>query len=110
MARPADICGAEFREAHPTAICSIPGCGKPHWARGWCAPHYQAWRRTGEPATYHQPRWSEAELQRLALILDSPKGGPERGELAELALILCRTESAVRSRLHRLRRERDRPA
>lgn len=26
-------------------VCSIPGCGKPHRARGWCATHY-AWNRS----------------------------------------------------------------
>lgn len=30
-------------------ICSIPGCGKPHRARGWCFMHYCRWKRNGEP-------------------------------------------------------------
>ena len=30
-------------------ICSIGGCGKPHVSRGWCAPHYQAWYKYGDP-------------------------------------------------------------
>lgn len=30
-------------------ICSIPGCGKPHAARGWCDPHYRRYVRNGSP-------------------------------------------------------------
>lgn len=30
-------------------ICEIRGCGRPHKARGWCALHYQRWRRHGQP-------------------------------------------------------------
>lgn len=30
-------------------ICSIPNCGKPHSARGWCLDHYTRWRRCGDP-------------------------------------------------------------
>lgn len=25
--------------------CSVDGCGKRLFARGWCAAHYQRWRR-----------------------------------------------------------------
>lgn len=30
-------------------LCSIPGCGKPHDARGWCKNHYGRWSRYGDP-------------------------------------------------------------
>lgn len=30
-------------------ICSIPDCGKPAVARGWCARHYARWSKHGEP-------------------------------------------------------------
>lgn len=30
-------------------ICSIPGCNKPHSARGWCVRHYTRWRNHGDP-------------------------------------------------------------
>lgn len=30
-------------------ICSIPNCGKPHEAHGWCTAHYQRWRKHGDP-------------------------------------------------------------
>ena len=29
--------------------CSIPDCGRPRHARGWCIGHYQRWRTTGTP-------------------------------------------------------------
>lgn len=29
--------------------CSIPGCGEPHSARGWCDKHYDSWRTHGDP-------------------------------------------------------------
>lgn len=31
-----------------TRICSIPDCGKPLAARGWCLAHYKRWRKHGE--------------------------------------------------------------
>lgn len=32
-----------------TRLCSIPGCGNRHVARGWCKMHYQRWRSNGDP-------------------------------------------------------------
>lgn len=29
--------------------CSIEGCRKKHYARGWCSAHYTRWRRHGDP-------------------------------------------------------------
>lgn len=29
--------------------CSIAGCGKPHFGRGWCSAHYQRWQSSGSP-------------------------------------------------------------
>ena len=30
-------------------MCSVKGCGKPHYGRGWCNAHYTRWRRHGDP-------------------------------------------------------------
>lgn len=30
-------------------VCSIPDCGKSHYAHGWCESHYKRWRRHGDP-------------------------------------------------------------
>jgi hypothetical protein len=29
--------------------CSVDGCSETSWCRGWCNPHYQRWKRYGEP-------------------------------------------------------------
>ena len=29
----------------PKRVCSVKGCGKAYVAKGYCANHYQAWRR-----------------------------------------------------------------
>lgn len=29
-------------------ICSVDGCGRERYARGWCHAHYQRWRRLGD--------------------------------------------------------------
>ena len=30
-------------------LCSIPGCSKPHFGRGWCQTHHYRWRTHGDP-------------------------------------------------------------
>lgn len=32
-----------------TGRCSVEGCDRPHFGRGWCGPHYHRWRRYGDP-------------------------------------------------------------
>jgi hypothetical protein len=36
-------CGAFGR------VCSVPGCGRAHLARGYCRPHYLRWQRRATP-------------------------------------------------------------
>lgn len=31
--------------------CSVSGCPKDAWARGWCGTHYRRWRIHGDPGT-----------------------------------------------------------
>lgn len=42
----ASSCGCEKAR---TLLCGIEGCGKPHYARGWCETHYGRWRIHGDP-------------------------------------------------------------
>ncbi|WP_419930421.1 hypothetical protein [Candidatus Poriferisodalis sp.] len=30
--------------------CTIPGCGRPHCAKGLCQGHYRRWNKLGRPA------------------------------------------------------------
>lgn len=36
-------------------LCSIPDCGKPLVARGWCDKHYARWKNNGDPNTTSRP-------------------------------------------------------
>ena len=42
-------------------LCSIPGCGKPRLARGWCSAHWHRWRRNGDPHVGGKMRASVGE-------------------------------------------------
>jgi len=33
--------------SNDTRLCTIEGCEKPHFGRGWCSMHYARWRRSG---------------------------------------------------------------
>lgn len=37
-------------------LCSIPNCGKPHKARGWCSGHWWRWRLYGDPLKGDTPK------------------------------------------------------
>jgi hypothetical protein len=49
-------------------ICSIPGCDKTVFQRGWCNSHYKRWRRHGDPLA-GKTAWGEpsAWLTNVAL-------------------------------------------
>lgn len=42
-------------------ICSIPNCGKPMLARGWCPMHYRRWMLRGDPNSVLVRRCAEGE-------------------------------------------------
>lgn len=44
-------------------ICSIEGCNRPVYVklRGWCSPHYQKWRTTGDPLAGSRKYFSSEE-------------------------------------------------
>ena len=31
-----------------STFCTVPGCGRPHRARGYCRTHYARWRASGD--------------------------------------------------------------
>jgi hypothetical protein len=42
----------------PSQICSIETCLRRLYARGWCHPHYERWRRVGHPTESLPPRFT----------------------------------------------------
>lgn len=73
-------------------ICSIPECGKPNKARGWCSAHWWRWKTHGDPlgAVYtpipcsidgcetisHARSWCSAHYQRWLKYSDPTAGNP----------------------------------
>lgn len=49
----------------PNRTCSIDGCEKPHWGRGWCAMHWTRWKRHGDPLYVSHPGWDGHPLPTL---------------------------------------------
>ena len=47
--------------------CSIEGCERKHYGRGWCAMHWQRWHKHGDPLAGGTPhlRWPDSLLQRM---------------------------------------------
>ena len=64
-------------------ICSIEGCGRPLYARGWCkTPHYYSWWKWGDPE--HVSPLRRPEIERFWAKVDQdgpvPKHRPELGQ------------------------------
>lgn len=49
-------------------VCAVDGCGKSASTREWCKPHYDAWRRTGDPATYKGDQSHLSDWEKVLLI------------------------------------------
>lgn len=41
-------------------ICSIEGCFRRHWTRGWCGMHHARWKRFGNPLALKGGAWGSA--------------------------------------------------
>jgi hypothetical protein len=44
-------------------MCSINGCPKPTFARGWCVAHYAKWKKYGDPLVVKQVQFHGKTLQ-----------------------------------------------
>ncbi len=57
--------------------CTIPGCDKTYYARGWCHVHYMRWKRHGDPNYTPPPRrkvtHEEINAQQRARYAANPK-------------------------------------
>lgn len=49
--------------------CTVSGCERSHWARGWCRLHYQRWQRNGAPDCAAPRRSPISPRQREILLL-----------------------------------------
>lgn len=77
-------------------LCSVPGCGKPYSAKGYCAMHRSRVRRHGTLDWQgHGRRWTEAEDQTLRRRYSST-------ENRVLARLLGRTVKSVNDRAQEL--------
>jgi hypothetical protein len=43
------------KQAASTELCSVEGCAKPVFGKGWCSKHWGAWRRHGDPLANREP-------------------------------------------------------
>ncbi len=59
------------------SLCSLPDCGRPHSAKGYCNRHYQRLRAHGDPSG---GRLELTVSQRFERLVD--RNGPESGNIA----------------------------
>lgn len=60
-----------------TKKCSIDGCERPRWARGWCGTHLSRWKKTGDPLGLLTPSPEERHNQRVAFFWANVDEGGE---------------------------------
>lgn len=69
-------------------ICTVPECGQPHDAKGYCHSHYKRWRLHGDPlvvkAAPHGSGWLSRKGYRIHTVNGKKK--PEHVMVAEKAL------------------------
>lgn len=55
--------------------CSIPSCDSTPKTRGWCAKHYERWRRRGDPleGALDSARFPFGDLERLVAVQVGPE-------------------------------------
>lgn len=72
-------------------LCSIPGCGKPSRARGWCSAHWWRWRHHGDPLA------NATVIKARHLTFTARRAGETLDELAAALEPIPRTTGGVRS-------------
>lgn len=46
----AGLCSRHYdRKRRATLLCSVEACDRPLKTRGWCRPHWERWRKYGDP-------------------------------------------------------------
>ncbi len=45
-----------------THLCSVEGCGSPHYGRSWCFLHYRRWLRHGDPTMLLRAKVGEGTI------------------------------------------------
>lgn len=85
-----------------SGICSVPGCGRPLCAKGWCNSHYLRVRLTGElrpedPIGYKPPKKQRAPMRRVCMC--TFHSGDERWHGAKVGFTYhkCRCEKCVQA-------------
>lgn len=64
--RPSPTCSAAGKDERVRSrACSIPGCGRPIVARGWCRSHYDRWKRYGDATHPGSTRARRVRRRRL---------------------------------------------
>ncbi len=59
-----------------TRVCTVANCTRPQRARGWCSPHWSAWKRNGDPEVRQRLPYLNDPIGTIELFLDR-SGGSE---------------------------------
>ena len=85
-------------------ICSVEGCERHHYAKGWCRPHYSHHQRTGNLNMRPlRRRWSKVEDRLILDLPEYPTGRAKHKTVKEIAALLGRSSGSTAERRKRLK-------